>query len=169
MEHAFSIWTNPDAVGTPFENKNRSWFCFGVTGGPGGGCWIELTLMNLNRQKRLFAQGMMPAYMVLPDQPYWERVPGAPVRYTVSWHKTQQQGGKRNPNVVVVIPKGRFFQSSSSCSPKLVNVLTDVHHRGQNGQGGLDNIQTSRGGGDERDFTRLNFSFSCSTAELTLS
>ncbi|CAG0899851.1 unnamed protein product [Cyprideis torosa] len=80
VNFAFNVWTSPDAAGTAFENKNRSWFCFGVTGGPGN-CWIELTVMNMNRQKRLFNQGMMPAYMVLPSQPYWDRIPGKPVTY----------------------------------------------------------------------------------------
>jgi hypothetical protein len=40
-------------------------------------------MMNLNRQKRLFAQGMNPVYMIIPTQPWWDRVPGKPMFETL--------------------------------------------------------------------------------------
>ncbi|CAG0918412.1 unnamed protein product [Notodromas monacha] len=78
----FDIWTNRDCEGTDFENGNRTWFCFGVGGGPPGAL-VQFNMMNLNRQKRLFAQGMNPVYMVIPSQPWWDRVPGKPMFETL--------------------------------------------------------------------------------------
>ncbi|CAG0902311.1 unnamed protein product [Darwinula stevensoni] len=74
-EFEFNLWTSPDCAGTEFQNKNRTWFCFGLKGGPPG-CLLQLNLMNLNRQKKLFSQGMSPVFMVLPVQRQWERIPG---------------------------------------------------------------------------------------------
>lgn len=28
----FNLWTKPDCAGTPYENSNRTWFFFSITG-----------------------------------------------------------------------------------------------------------------------------------------
>lgn len=32
VEVEFNLWTRPDCAGTPYENQNRTWFYFAVTG-----------------------------------------------------------------------------------------------------------------------------------------
>lgn len=36
-------------------------------------------MMNLNRQAKLYSQGMKPLYKILPHQPQWERIKEKPV------------------------------------------------------------------------------------------
>jgi hypothetical protein len=70
-EVEFQIWTKPDCHGTEFENGNRTWFFFGVEGGAPGTI-LRFTVMNLNKQAKLFGQGMAPVY--LPSgKSQWER------------------------------------------------------------------------------------------------
>ena len=33
-DFAFKLWTKPDCAQTEYENGNRTWFYFGVKGGP---------------------------------------------------------------------------------------------------------------------------------------
>jgi hypothetical protein len=67
-DFAFKIWTRPDCGGTEFENGNRTWFYFGFRGSPhtfvNGGKVIKFTVMNLNKQSKLFSQGMSPIVLV---------------------------------------------------------------------------------------------------------
>jgi hypothetical protein len=74
----FSLWTRPDCQGTEFENGSRSWFYFGLKGGPPGAV-VQVTLQNLNKQKELFSQGMVPVVQVAGHQAGWERLRDQPV------------------------------------------------------------------------------------------
>ena len=75
-DYSFRIWTRPDCAGTEFENGNRTWFYFGFRGGPSTGIddpkdidsypTLRFTLMNLNKQSKLFSQGHTPAFLVVP-------------------------------------------------------------------------------------------------------
>lgn len=69
----YNIWTSPDCLGTPHENLNRTWFYFGVKGGQAGKL-IKFNLMNLNKQGKLYGQGMTPLVKVLPCRNKWERI-----------------------------------------------------------------------------------------------
>ena len=70
-QFSFRLWTKPDCKDTEFENGNRTWFFFGLEGGPPGAV-IKFTFMNLNKQAKLFSQGMAPVYL-LPGKTQWER------------------------------------------------------------------------------------------------
>jgi hypothetical protein len=67
----FKLWTRPDCRGTEFENGNRTWFFFGLRGGPPS-CVVKFTVMNMNKQSKLFSQGMAPV-VLLPGKAQWER------------------------------------------------------------------------------------------------
>ncbi|XP_071964054.1 cytosolic carboxypeptidase-like protein 5 isoform X2 [Antedon mediterranea] len=72
-DYEFKVWTSPDCEGTEFENGNRSWFHFAVKGGPMNKL-IKINIMNMNRQGKLYNQGMTPMVKVLPQKPKWERI-----------------------------------------------------------------------------------------------
>ncbi|KAM8810022.1 cytosolic carboxypeptidase-like protein 5 [Eudromia elegans] len=72
-DYEFNVWTRPDCAHTEYENGNRSWFYFSVRGGAPGKL-IKLHVLNMNRQSRLYAQGMAPFVRTLPARPRWERV-----------------------------------------------------------------------------------------------
>ncbi|XP_019624010.1 PREDICTED: cytosolic carboxypeptidase-like protein 5 isoform X2 [Branchiostoma belcheri] len=77
----FNVWTKPDAAGTPHENGNRSWFHFGVRGYPPGKL-IKINIMNMNKQGKLYSQGMTPLYKTIPHQPKWQRIRDKPTYET---------------------------------------------------------------------------------------
>ena len=111
-DFAFKMWTRPDCAGTKFENGNRTWFYFGFKGGPiehpnpetgskgnlGTPQMLKISIMNLNKQSKLFSQGMVPILMRVPlasatgnlskasiKQQYpqtWERLRERPSYYT---------------------------------------------------------------------------------------
>jgi hypothetical protein len=113
-DFAFKMWTRPDCAGTKYENGNRTWFYFGFKGGPiehpnpetgskgnlGTPQMLRISIMNLNKQSKLFSQGMIPLYMRVPlasatgnlskaslKQQYpqtWERLRERPSYYTNS-------------------------------------------------------------------------------------
>lgn len=74
-DYEFNVWTRPDCMGTEFENGNRTWFHFGVKAGPSGKV-IRINVMNLNKQSRLYSQGMVPAVKTLYGgrETAWERM-----------------------------------------------------------------------------------------------
>lgn len=98
----FNVWTRPDCGGTEYENLNRSWFLFSIHGklirGLGrqystkydsfaGGeahkvCKIHV--VNLNKQAKLFSQGMHPVMRVGETGPF-ERMKESPT-FFVSTH-----------------------------------------------------------------------------------
>lgn len=40
---------------------------------------VKFNIMNLNRQAKLYSQGMKPLYKVVPSQEHWERIKEKPV------------------------------------------------------------------------------------------
>ena len=57
------IWTNHDAHGSPFQNGNRTWFYFSVRNYKPDSV-VRFSIMNLNRQAKLFNQGHAPVFKV---------------------------------------------------------------------------------------------------------
>ncbi|XP_037083859.1 LOW QUALITY PROTEIN: cytosolic carboxypeptidase-like protein 5, partial [Pollicipes pollicipes] len=55
--YEFNCWVRPDCGGTEYENNNRTWFHFSLSGGPPFAT-VRFNMMNLNRQGKLYAQGM---------------------------------------------------------------------------------------------------------------
>ncbi|XP_065073349.1 uncharacterized protein LOC135697526 [Ochlerotatus camptorhynchus] len=76
VEVEFNLWTRPDCAGTPYENQNRTWFYFAVTGGRPNQI-VKFNVMNLNKQAKLFSQGMHPVMKVGPGG-RWERIKDKP-------------------------------------------------------------------------------------------
>lgn len=92
----FNLWTLPDCANTSYENGNRTWFYFGVKGkmfpdflssicskfgfsiGPSN-VTVKFNLMNLNRQAKLYSQGMRPLFKVVPSKESWDRIKEKPV------------------------------------------------------------------------------------------
>ncbi|CAH2004531.1 unnamed protein product [Acanthoscelides obtectus] len=74
----FNVWTKPDCAGTPFENGNRTWFYFGLQAPKSCMC-VCLNLVDLNKQAKMYSQGMAPVYRVLPGRPRWDRIQDKPV------------------------------------------------------------------------------------------
>ncbi|XP_027233246.2 cytosolic carboxypeptidase-like protein 5 [Penaeus vannamei] len=75
VNYEFNLWTRPDCWGTEFENNNRTWFFFGIKGGAVGNR-VRLNVMNLNKQSKLFSQGMQPVVQCISGlrSPRWERI-----------------------------------------------------------------------------------------------
>eukprot|EP00039_Didymoeca_costata_P015400 m.261064 g.261064 ORF g.261064 m.261064 type:complete len:748 (-) comp16215_c0_seq14:2334-4577(-) len=61
---AYQVSTRPDCFGTKFQNGNRTWFYFSVTGGIQGNS-INICVHDLNKQGKLFSQGHEPVVCVL--------------------------------------------------------------------------------------------------------
>lgn len=81
---AFALWTAPDCAGTEFENGNSSWYYFKVvTQANFEGNTLRLTIMNLNKQLRLYQQGFSPIFKTFPGRNRWERLRG-PLNIEVS-------------------------------------------------------------------------------------
>ncbi|XP_042552631.1 cytosolic carboxypeptidase-like protein 5 isoform X1 [Dipodomys spectabilis] len=76
-DYEFNVWTRPDCAETEFENGNRSWFYFSVRGGSPGRL-IKINIMNMNKQSKLYSQGMAPFVRTLPSRPRWERIRDRP-------------------------------------------------------------------------------------------
>ncbi|XP_025310186.3 cytosolic carboxypeptidase-like protein 5 isoform X2 [Canis lupus dingo] len=76
-DYEFNVWTRPDCAETEFENGNRSWFYFSVRGGTPGKL-IKINIMNMNKQSKLYSQGMAPFVRTLPTRPRWERIRDRP-------------------------------------------------------------------------------------------
>eukprot|EP00756_Hemistasia_phaeocysticola_P013248 Hpha_TRINITY_DN15262_c1_g12::TRINITY_DN15262_c1_g12_i1::g.64303::m.64303 len=73
----FSLWTSADCEGTPYENSNRSWFHFRVSGGTVGR-QVTFHIRNLNSQQKLFAQDMRPVFCRGLNPTQWERIENRP-------------------------------------------------------------------------------------------
>lgn len=74
---SFALWTAPDCAGTAFQNGNSSWYYFKVvTQANFEGNTLRLTIMNLNKQVRLYQQGFSPIYKTFPGRHRWERLRG---------------------------------------------------------------------------------------------
>ena len=75
FDFEYNIWTKPDCMGTEYENGNRTWFYFGVKGGQMGKI-IKINIMNMNKQCRLYCQGMTPFVKIVGNakESRWERI-----------------------------------------------------------------------------------------------
>uniref|UniRef100_A0A8C2D0Z5 Cytosolic carboxypeptidase-like protein 5 n=1 Tax=Cyprinus carpio TaxID=7962 RepID=A0A8C2D0Z5_CYPCA len=76
-DYEFNVWTKPDCASTEFENGNRSWFYFSVRGMLPGKL-LKINMMNMNKQSKLYSQGMTPFVRSLPVRARWERVRDRP-------------------------------------------------------------------------------------------
>ncbi|XP_072000008.1 cytosolic carboxypeptidase-like protein 5 isoform X2 [Engystomops pustulosus] len=76
-DYEFNIWTKPDCADTEYENGNRSWFYFSVRGAAPGKL-IKMNIMNMNKQSKLYGQGMAPFVRTVPIRSRWERVRDRP-------------------------------------------------------------------------------------------
>ncbi|XP_058020663.1 cytosolic carboxypeptidase-like protein 5 isoform X3 [Ahaetulla prasina] len=72
-DYEFNVWTKPDCGDTEYENGNRSWFYFSVRGGIPGKL-IKIHIVNMNKQTKLYSQGMTPLVKTVPIKPRWERI-----------------------------------------------------------------------------------------------
>nr|XP_050855960.1 cytosolic carboxypeptidase-like protein 5 [Vespula vulgaris]XP_050855961.1 cytosolic carboxypeptidase-like protein 5 [Vespula vulgaris] len=77
FDYEFNLWTKYDCHGTEYQNNNRTWFYFGVKACSPGIC-VRLNIVNLNKQVRMFSQGMCPVYKIIPGQLHWERIHDRP-------------------------------------------------------------------------------------------
>ncbi|XP_041970948.1 cytosolic carboxypeptidase-like protein 5 [Aricia agestis] len=80
-DYEFNLWTRPDCAGTEFENGNRTWFYFGIQAAEPN-VLVRLNLINLNKQGKMYNQGMAPVTRTLPGKPQWERIRDRPVHST---------------------------------------------------------------------------------------
>ncbi|BFZ00186.1 hypothetical protein BsWGS_03224 [Bradybaena similaris] len=76
-DYEYNVWTMPDCGGTAFENPNRSWFHFGIRGWASNKL-IKINIMNMNKQGKLYSQGLTPFVRVTPGKPKWERIRDRP-------------------------------------------------------------------------------------------
>ncbi|XP_026688031.1 cytosolic carboxypeptidase-like protein 5 [Diaphorina citri] len=73
IDYEFNVWPKADCAGTEFENGNRTWFHFGMKGGSALKV-VKLNIVNLNRQVKMFSQGMAPVYRSHSTRNQWERI-----------------------------------------------------------------------------------------------
>ncbi|XP_020299649.1 cytosolic carboxypeptidase-like protein 5 [Pseudomyrmex gracilis] len=81
VDYEFNLWTKHDCHGTQFQNNNRTWFYFGVR----SNCpsvSVKFNLVNLNKQVKMFSQGMCPVFKIVPGHLNWERIRERPT-YTL--------------------------------------------------------------------------------------
>jgi len=81
-DYEFNVQTKPDCAGTEHENGNRSWFYFGIRGYQSGKL-IRINITNMNRQGKLYSQGMAPMVRQPPHRSKWARVRDRPKCETV--------------------------------------------------------------------------------------
>ena len=71
----FTLSTAPDCAGTPFENGNRTWFYFKVVVQANSqGKTLHFIITNMNKQIRLYQQGLTPIVRSYPGKGHWERL-----------------------------------------------------------------------------------------------
>lgn len=80
-DYEFNLWTKHDCHGTQFQNSNRTWFYFGVRSNRPS-VTVRFNIVNLNKQVKMFSQGMCPVFKVVPGHLHWERIREKPT-YTV--------------------------------------------------------------------------------------
>ncbi|GLG96635.1 uncharacterized protein GBIM_03561 [Gryllus bimaculatus] len=73
----FNLWTAPDCAGTEYENGNRTWFYFGIRGGTPCAN-MQLNIVDLNKQTKMYSQGMAPVCRIVPGKHHWERIKEKP-------------------------------------------------------------------------------------------
>lgn len=71
----FDLWTSRDCAETEFENGNRSWFYFSVcTPQNFSDKILRFNIRNMNRQCKLYQQGLTPITKTIPGRGTWERL-----------------------------------------------------------------------------------------------
>ncbi|KAG7213224.1 hypothetical protein KM043_002534 [Ampulex compressa] len=80
-DYEFNLWTRHDCHGTQFQNNNRTWFYFGIKACAPNVC-VRLNIVNLNKQGKMFSQGMCPVFKIIPGHIHWERIHEKPT-YTL--------------------------------------------------------------------------------------
>jgi len=81
LDYEFNLWTKHDCHGTQFQNNNRTWFYFGVKSSRPS-VSVRFNIVNLNKQVKMFSQGMCPVFKIVPGHLHWERIRERPT-YTV--------------------------------------------------------------------------------------
>ncbi|XP_076174734.1 cytosolic carboxypeptidase-like protein 5 isoform X3 [Ptiloglossa arizonensis] len=72
-DYEFNLWTKHDCHETQFQNNNRTWFYFGVKASAPG-LYVKFNIVNLNKQVKMFSQGMCPVFKIVPGHLHWERI-----------------------------------------------------------------------------------------------
>ena len=90
----FQLWTRRDCENTDNERLTRSWFYYGVSG-QGQGDFIIMTIMNLNKQGRLYSQDYRPWFWT-PSATEWQ-----PIQCV---GQTGQRDGIRQLHIVFPLP-----------------------------------------------------------------
>ncbi|XP_018403598.1 PREDICTED: cytosolic carboxypeptidase-like protein 5 [Cyphomyrmex costatus] len=73
LDYEFNLWTKHDCHGTQFQNNNRTWFYFGVKSSRPS-VSVRFNIVNLNKQVKMFSQGMCPVFKIVPGHLHWERI-----------------------------------------------------------------------------------------------
>ncbi|XP_018315689.1 cytosolic carboxypeptidase-like protein 5 isoform X2 [Mycetomoellerius zeteki] len=81
LDYEFNLWTKHDCHDTQFQNNNRTWFYFGVKSSRPS-VSVKFNIVNLNKQVKMFSQGMCPVFKIVPGHLHWERIRERPT-YTV--------------------------------------------------------------------------------------
>ncbi|KAL6442140.1 hypothetical protein ACFW04_002441 [Cataglyphis niger] len=81
VDYEFNLWTKHDCHGTQFQNNNRTWFYFGVRSNYPS-VLVRFNIINLNKQVKMFSQGMCPVFKIVPGHLHWERLREKPT-YTL--------------------------------------------------------------------------------------
>lgn len=76
-DYEFNVWTKHDCHGTDYQNTNRTWFYFGIKPAAPG-VVVKINVVNLNKQVKMFSQGMCPVYKTVPGHMHWERIRDKP-------------------------------------------------------------------------------------------
>ncbi|XP_011865121.1 PREDICTED: cytosolic carboxypeptidase-like protein 5 isoform X2 [Vollenhovia emeryi] len=81
LDYEFNLWTKHDCHDTQFQNNNRTWFYFGVKSSRPS-VSVRFNIVNLNKQVKMFSQGMCPVFKIVPGHLHWERIREKPT-YTL--------------------------------------------------------------------------------------
>jgi hypothetical protein len=65
-EGSFQLWTRADNEGTAHATNHRTWFHFEVVGAKEGET-LSFSVMNLNRQSKLFSNDFRPVFRAHPS------------------------------------------------------------------------------------------------------
>lgn len=111
-DYEFNLWTKHDCHGTEYQNNNRTWFHFGVgytssDKKSSRSLLLKLNLVNLNKQMKMFSQGMCPVFKVVPGQPHWERVRDK-LTYRVS-RANRVRASRAANNLFITLPQATLF------------------------------------------------------------
>lgn len=74
VDYEFNLWTKHDCSDTEFENGNRTWFYFAVKT-PLPLVYVKFNIVDMNKQAKLYGQGMVPVYRIVPSSKQnWDRI-----------------------------------------------------------------------------------------------